>query len=106
MTPYAESSKMSETIGVPTRTAVSSSCTFIRKPPSPQAARTRRLGYSSLAPIAPGSAIPMLANPLEMMQVFGRVQGYIRAIQSLWVPTSLTRISSPRRTSRRSRTTR
>ena len=56
--------------------------------------------------MAPGSAMPMLAKPLEMMQVFGAMHGYIRAIQSLCAPTSLIRISLSPNTWRRARTTR
>ena len=53
------------------RTAVSNSCEFIRKPPSPVTATTRRFGCTSLAATAPGTAMPMAAKPLEMMQVLG-----------------------------------
>ena len=63
-------------------------------PPSPVTATTRRCGYKSFAAIAPGTAIPMAANPLETMQEFGVSQGNIRAIQSLWAPTSHTTTSS------------
>ena len=38
----------------PIRRAVSSSCEFIRNPPSPHSATTRRSGWTSLAAIAPG----------------------------------------------------
>src|SRR5947209_6305203 len=39
---------------IPCRTAVSSSCTFIRKPPSPWMASTGASGRASLAPSAAG----------------------------------------------------
>jgi hypothetical protein len=51
--------------------AVSSSWLFIRKPPSPQSATTLRSGWTSLAAMAPGSEMPIAANPLEMITVFG-----------------------------------
>ena len=59
----------------PSRTAVSSSWTFISKPPSPVTVTTRRSGRASFAAIAPGSPMPMAAKPLEMMTVFGRRVG-------------------------------
>ena len=55
----------------PIRRAVSSSCEFIRKPPSPHNATTRRSGWTSLAAIAPGSEMPIAAKPFEMITVFG-----------------------------------
>ena len=54
------------------RTAVSSSCMFIIKPPSPVTASTRRSGYTSFAATAPGTAMPIAAKPLEIRHVFGR----------------------------------
>ena len=57
--PYWRFSQITLTIGVRSRTAVSSSCTFIRKPPSPLTVTTWRSGCTSLAAIAVGSAKPM-----------------------------------------------
>src|SRR5437867_4490200 len=59
MTPRRSSTRTTQTIAVPSRFAVSSSCTFIRKPPSPAKATTLRSGKSSFAAIAPGSAMPI-----------------------------------------------
>jgi hypothetical protein len=55
----------------PSRFAVSISCTFIRKPASPQIARMRRSGCTRLAAIAPGNAKPIEQKPLGMRQVLG-----------------------------------
>ena len=57
------------------RTAVSNSCEFIRNPPSPVTATTRRSGCASLATTALRRAMPTAANPFEMMQVLGRKHG-------------------------------
>ena len=51
------------------RTAVSSSCEFIMKPPSPQTAITRRSGYRIAAIIADGSPAPMVASALSRSSV-------------------------------------
>ena len=59
------------TIAVPIRFAVSSSWTFMRKPPSPAKAMTLRSGNTSFAAIAPGSAMPIEARPFETTTVFG-----------------------------------
>ena len=55
----------------PIRFAVSSSWLFIRKAPSPARATTLRSGWTSLAAIAPGTLMPIAANPLLMITVFG-----------------------------------
>ena len=86
--PNWEFSQMTLTIGVFSRTAVSSSWTFIRKPPSPLTVTTRRPGCTSLAAIAVGSAIPIPARPLAISTVLGSCAGNMRAIHSLCRPTS------------------
>lgn len=49
------------------RTAVSSSMLDCRKPPSPETDTTLRLGLTSHAPMAHGSATPMVCWPLEII---------------------------------------
>ena len=89
-------SQITFTIGVRRRTAVSSSCTFIRNPPSPLTVTTLRFGCTSLAAIAVGSAKPMPARPLAMNTVAGSWAGNMRAIHSLCRPTSeISRSSGP-----------
>src|SRR6476646_4430556 len=56
--PYAESSRIRTTRLRLRRTAVSISCEFIMKPPSPQTASTRRSGCSIAAIMADGSPAP------------------------------------------------
>src|SRR5439155_14585196 len=74
---------------------------FIRRPPSPVTATTRRPGSASLAAIAPGSPMPMAANPLEIMTVFGSCARNRCATQSLGAPPSeITRSSGSRTDSR------
>ena len=94
--PYCEFSQITLTIGVLSRTAVSSSWQFMRKPPSPLTVITLRSGWTSLAAIAVGSAIPIPASPLAMNTVFGSWAGNMRAIHSLCRPTSeISRSSRP-----------
>ena len=71
MRPYSPSSQTIATMGRLRRTAVSISCTFIRKPPSPEMESTLRSGKASCAPMEPGRAKPMVQYPLEIKQVFG-----------------------------------
>src|SRR3954467_8092111 len=92
--PNWEFSQITFTTGVRNRTAVSSSCAFIRKPPSPLTVTTWRSGYTSLAAIAVGSAMPMPARPLAISTVLGSCAGNIRAIPSLCSPTSEISMSS------------
>ena len=92
--PYWRFSQITLTIGVRSRTAVSSSWTFMRKPPSPLTVTTLRSGCTSFAAIAVGSAMPMPASPLAMNTVSGSCAGNMRAIHSLCRPTSETRMSS------------
>ena len=106
ITPYLPSRSTSTVIATPSRTAVSSSCEFIRKPPSPLTATTRRSGRASFAATAPGSAMPMAAKPLEMMQVLGRSAWNRRATHNLCAPTSHTSTSSSAIARRRSAITR
>jgi len=63
MTPRLRSLNTSTTQGVFRRTAVSNSCEFMRKPPSPVTATTRRFGCASFAATAPGTAMPIEAKP-------------------------------------------
>ena len=77
----------------PIRFAVSSSWLFMRNPPSPHSATTLRSGWTSLAAIAPGMAMPMAAKPFEMITVFGSYAWYSRATQTLCAPTSDTTMS-------------
>ena len=58
-------------IVVPMRFAGSSSCEFIMNAPSPASATTRSSGWTSLAAIAPGTEMPIAANPLLITTVFG-----------------------------------
>ena len=70
--------------------AIRSYYEFIRKPASPVTVSAVRSGKASLAAIAPGTPIPIAANPFEMMQVLGRSAWYMRAIHILCAPTSHT----------------
>ena len=54
--------------------------------------------------MAPGTPIPIEANPLEMMQVLGASAWYMRAIHILWAPTSLMTMSCAASTWRTSQT--
>ena len=51
------------------RMAVSSSCEFIMKPPSPQTASTRRSGCRIAAIMAEGSPAPIVASALSSSSV-------------------------------------
>ena len=82
------------TNGVRSRTAVSSSWQFMRKPPSPLTVTTLRSGCTSLAATAHGIAKPMPARPLAIITVFGSWAGNMRPIHSLCRPTSEMRMSS------------
>src|SRR6476661_4845378 len=86
-------SQITFTIGVFRRTAVSSSCTFMRKPPSPLTVTTCRSGWTIFAAIAHGSAKPMPARPFAMSTVLGSWAGNMRPIHSLCRPTSEMRMS-------------
>ena len=95
MTPNALSVHTRFTIASPSRLAVSSSWTFIRKPPSPEMVTTcRSRGSTSLAAIAAGTAKPIAAAPFEIRTVFGWCAGQRRETQSLCAPTSEMRTSS------------
>ena len=71
ITPYAPSTQITTFTGRPRRVAVSISCTFIMKPPSPLTLTTRRSGRARHAAIAPGRPMPIVAKPLLMITVFG-----------------------------------
>jgi len=60
---------MSTTSGIRSRTAVSISCEFIRKAPSPTSASTFTSGLANLTPRAPGNANAMVDKPFEIRQV-------------------------------------
>ena len=82
------------------RAAVSSSCTFIRNPPSPQSATFGPSGSSRDAATRPGRAIPIAARALLTIRAFGRATGRSRPAHILCAPTSeitrpLERTSSP-----------
>ena len=53
------------------RRAVSISCTFIRKSPSPAMPKTVLSGATRWAAIAPGSGMPIEQNPFGIRQVLG-----------------------------------
>ena len=63
------------TKGTPSRRAVSISCEFMRKAPSPTAASTLRPGTASDAAMAPGTAKPIVESPLEIRHVLGSKVG-------------------------------
>jgi len=92
--PYFESLKITTAKLHPSLLAVSSSWTFIIKPPSPTAATTFFSGRTRFAAIAPGKAKPMEAKPLELITVLGSYAGKSLPIQILCAPTSLMRMSS------------
>ena len=48
-----------------------SSCAVIWKQPSPSMAHTVRSGWPTLAPIAAGTAKPIVPKPPEFTQVYG-----------------------------------
>ena len=73
MSPYSLSSQTIATRFAPSRRAVSISCTFIRKPPSPWIARTGASGRPSLAPSATGKAKPRPPRSSGVSNVPGRV---------------------------------
>ncbi len=57
--------------GMRSAVAVASSCAVIWKHPSPSTAHTIRSGRPTFAPIAAGTAKPMVPRPPELTQVFG-----------------------------------
>ena len=69
--PYASSTQIRMTIDWRSRSAVSISCEFIRKAPSPVATRTLASGQAIFAAIAPGTVQAIVDSPLEIRQVFG-----------------------------------
>src|SRR5919197_183191 len=106
MLPRPPSRKTRFTVAAPSRRAVSSSWTLIRKPPSPLRVTTRRSGSWSFAAMPPGTAIPMEARPFEIRTVLGLNGRKKRPSHSLWAPTSEMRRSSGSRWSRKSHTIR
>ena len=58
-------------IGMPLIAQVASSWLVIWKQPSPSIAHTVASGRPTLAPIAAGTAKPMVPSPPELIQVFG-----------------------------------
>jgi hypothetical protein len=71
MRPSPLSSQISCTAAISYWTAVSSSWMVHQEPAVALSPTTRRSGWTSFAAIAPGRAMPIEQNPLEMMQVFG-----------------------------------
>src|SRR6188472_501679 len=80
--------------GAPTRSAVSSSCAFIEKPPSPTAARTGASGRASFAPIAALSPYAIPDNPFDIQNVSGSRLGQNCPNKYLCEPTSVVTIVS------------
>ena len=58
-------------IGMPSIAQVASSWLVIWKQPSPSIAHTSASGRPTLAPIAAGTAKPMVPAPPELIQVLG-----------------------------------
>ncbi len=58
-------------IAMPSRAQVASSWLVIWKHPSPSIAHTVASGQPTLAPIAAGTAKPMVPSPPELIQVRG-----------------------------------
>ena len=80
--------------GIRSAVAVTSSCAVIWKQPSPSTAHTMRSGRPTFAPIAAGTAKPIVPSPPELIQVFGCSKAqYCDAHIWCW-PTPETRIVS------------
>ena len=58
-------------IGMRSALAVTSSCAVIWKQPSPSMAHTMRSGLPTFAPIAAGTAKPIVPSPPELTNVYG-----------------------------------
>ena len=54
------------TVGTPQRTALSSSCAFMKKPPSPLMLTTGRPGWAIFTPMAMGRPDPMHPSSPEL----------------------------------------
>ena len=57
--------------GICSALAVTSSCAVIWKQPSPSTAHTIRSGMPTFAPIAAGTAKPIVPSPPELIHVYG-----------------------------------
>ena len=57
--------------GIRSALAVTSSCAVIWKQPSPSTAHTMRSGLPTFAPIAAGTAKPIVPRPPEFTHVYG-----------------------------------
>src|SRR5712692_5574500 len=75
-------------------TATDSSCAVITKPPSPATHHTGSSGRANLAPMAAGSANPMVPEPPEFRNRPGRSSFHQSAAQIWFWPTSATTIAS------------
>ena len=93
--------KIAVTKGMFSVALVASSCAVIWKQPSPSIATTRCLGRPTLAPIAAGTAKPIVPRPPELIQWrgFSNVQNWDAYIWC-W-PTPATRIVSSSACARR-----
>src|SRR5205823_14696131 len=76
------------------RSAVSRSCAFIEKPPSPSAARTGASGRASFAPMAALNPYDMPDSPFDIQNVSGCLLGQNCPNTYLWEPTSVVTIVS------------
>ena len=63
--------KMAILTGIRSAAAVTNSCAVIWKHPSPSTAHTMRSGRPTLAPIAAGTAKPIVPNPPLLTHVYG-----------------------------------
>src|SRR5438034_11775606 len=88
----------------PTRSAVSSSCEFMEKPPSPTAASTGASGRASLAPIAALKPYAMPDRPFDIQNVSGRRLGQYWPNKYLCEPTSVVTMVSGGRADAKART--
>ena len=66
--------KISTLIGIFSIAQVASSCAVIWKQPSPSIATTSSPGRPTCAPIAAGTAKPIVPAPPELIQLRGRVK--------------------------------
>ena len=64
--------KIAVTNGIFSVLLVASSCAVIWKQPSPSIATTRLVGWPTFAPIAAGTAKPIVPRPPELIQWRGR----------------------------------
>ena len=89
----------------PSRTAVKSSPAHINNPPSPVSATTGRLRSTSAAPIAAGSAKPIVDKPFETSMPAGSATGHSIVAGNMCAPAS-TATRTPGAAAAAARTTR